>query len=167
MTSLLFSLLVRLHDNESNIDSTVLYFCLGKRSRPITYSTSFISTLYHNSHRRISKSDTFIDVLQIFFSSKHFLSLQIWWPVFLFTQSLHFPQFSLTRQLVHVPHRFRFFPTVLGVACSSMLLNVIPVLFTISHGLQHGLTQALFVRPFSYAVSEHNRSVKTKPLGIC
>lgn len=42
-------------------------------------------------------------------SSRHFLSLQIWWPVRRLRQQLHWPQLIFLRQGSHIPHLLRFF----------------------------------------------------------
>jgi len=47
--------------------------------------------------------------LLLLFSSSHFLSLQIWCPIFLFRQLLQEPQFSFCIQGPHTPHLFLFF----------------------------------------------------------
>lgn len=45
----------------------------------------------------------------LLFSSTHFLSLQIWWPVLRLRQQLHWPQLIFLRHGSHVPHLLRFF----------------------------------------------------------
>lgn len=44
-----------------------------------------------------------------FFSSSHFLNLQIWWPVLRFRQLLQTPQLISRRQGAQTPHLFLFF----------------------------------------------------------
>lgn len=46
-----------------------------------------------------------------FFSSSHFLTLQIWCATFLLMQLLQVPQFSVRMQGPHMPHLFLFFRT--------------------------------------------------------
>lgn len=45
----------------------------------------------------------------LLFSSTHFLSLQIWWPVLRLRQQLHWPQLIFRRHGSHLPHLLRFF----------------------------------------------------------
>lgn len=49
------------------------------------------------------------DETLLLFSSTHFLSLQIWWPVLRLRQQLHWPQLIFLRHGWHVPHLLRFF----------------------------------------------------------
>lgn len=45
----------------------------------------------------------------LLFSSTHFLSLHIWWPVLRLRQQLHWPQLTFLRHGSQAPHLLRFF----------------------------------------------------------